>query len=230
MNGKQGHTLSLNLKIFLILLMIATGGIMVGVHIMSIMRRDCRATAMQTGLSGNTSGQAAGHPLPVPPLTNDLHQMEISGLALLSILMAMPFIGAWLVNSWVTRPINAMTRVTAKMIDGHLDETVSCSKHAEIGRLGELINDFSVNYQEMLLFVWDQSKKSAALADDIIIRLHAQPDGPITHETIADMESMKCAIDRMRSMIGTFGLYDILLDENGILMGNDIFTGGTDAE
>ena len=199
----------------MILLLIALPGILFGTELILEIRADNADS--QNSAEGMDSVITDR---PATPLNSEqLDVLKTRIMALMGVLLALPLIGAWLVARWAVRPIIEMIRASEKILDGQLEESVPIRSRDEVGRLAELINDISANYQELLLCVWDHAGKSAEISRRLAARANESGSGfPDSVSFREDLELITLDADALRSMVKTFGFYDIDLDQEKILM------------
>ncbi len=119
----------------------------------------------------------------------------------------------------VIKPLDEIGETVFKMAHGHLDELVPVKERNEIGKIGELINDLSIDLQEVLLHVWNHTRQDIILMERIAAIMSSQPGGngmPV--EIKEDFYFVKQDIEDMRDMVKAFNYYHVRLDEEKVLM------------
>lgn len=117
----------------------------------------------------------------------------------------------------IIKPLAEMQAASRLMADGHL-ETLNYMKRAdEIGSLGENINDLAVNMQEVLLFVWNHSRLSRDLleniADDLNFSLDMEQSGSGSENGIQkDISKMHHNNEDLKSIVLSFSYFEIKLE------------------
>ncbi len=116
-------------------------------------------------------------------------------------------------------PLNEMLKVTRRMADGHLNETVDIRSGDEFGKIGENINDLGVNFQEILLHVWKHTADVIQILEQIKKNIPHQNDGKASRQIEADIEQINQSMNDMRLLVQGFDLYDINLDHGKVTAG-----------
>ena len=119
----------------------------------------------------------------------------------------------------VIKPLDEIGETAFKMAHGHLDELVPVRNRNEIGKIGELINDLSIDLQEILLHVWNHTRQDIILMERIAAIMSSRPGGngmPV--EIKEDFYFVKQDIEDMRDMVKAFNYYHVRLDEEKVLV------------
>lgn len=125
-------------------------------------------------------------------------------------LLAIPFL--FIRN--IVKPLEEVLNAARRITEGYLKETVPIRNKDEIGKIGEQINALSVNLQEILLHVWNHSRDSA----DILKRISC---GDLPSDMARDIAAVRQSMEEMQSMVKTFEYYDIRMDEDRLIAGED---------
>ncbi|MCI5164557.1 MAG: HAMP domain-containing protein [Candidatus Electrothrix sp. GM3_4] len=121
-------------------------------------------------------------------------------------------------KSNIIRPLTEMQAASKLMAEGHL-ETLNYIKRAdEIGSLGENINDLAVNMQEVLLFVWNHSRLSRDLLENISNDLNfpldtEEPGFKIENGIQEDISKMYRNNEDLKSIVMSFSYFEIKLED-----------------
>ena len=111
-------------------------------------------------------------------------------------------------------PLIQMKDVAEQIGHGQLNQTINIRAPLEIQRLSESINDLSVNLQEILLFVWNQTEVSLrCLNIDEIKNYNSE-------RIINAINTVKQNMIDLQKMISTYVLYDVRLDHKKVLDGS----------
>jgi methyl-accepting chemotaxis protein len=116
---------------------------------------------------------------------------------------------------FILAPLIQMKDVAEQIGHGKLNQTINIRAPLEIQRLSESINDLSVNLQEILLFVWNQTEISLRC-------LNIDEIGDYNSEKIVKaINTVKQNMIGLQKMISTFALYDVRLDHKKVLDGSE---------
>ncbi len=121
-------------------------------------------------------------------------------------------------KSNIVKPLAEMQAASRLMADGHL-ETLNHMKRAdEIGYLGENINDLAVNMQEVLLFVWNHSRLSRDLLENIAGDLNfsldtEKADSILENDIQKDITKMHRNNEDLKSIVMSFSYFEIKLED-----------------
>jgi len=121
----------------------------------------------------------------------------------------------------VARPLEKAAEVTGRMADGHLGETLPNHPPNEIGRIGESINSLAVNFQEVLILVWNQTDNAIARLRRTIGQVRPDREHDLSPDMLADLTSARQDLETMRMMVRSFDLYDVAITENDVLTAKD---------
>lgn len=116
---------------------------------------------------------------------------------------------------FILAPLIHMKDVAEQIGHGQLNQTIDIKAPLEIQRLSESINDLSVNLQEILLFVWNQTEVSLrCLNIDEIENYNSE-------KIINAINTVKQNMIDLQKMISTYVLYDVRLDHKKVLDGSE---------
>jgi len=120
-------------------------------------------------------------------------------------------------NSRIAAPLEKTERITGQMVEGYLGGTLSSRPTNEIGRIGESINGLAVNFQEMLILVWNQTDNAINRLRRITGRMHPDGEQRVSGEMMAELQSAHQDLETMRMMVRSFDLYDVTIaEDNGL--------------
>jgi methyl-accepting chemotaxis protein len=121
----------------------------------------------------------------------------------------------------IARPIEKAAATAERMAEGHLGETIPNHPLNEIGRIGESINSIAVNFQEMLILVWNQTDNVIARIRRTTGQLRPDTKHHFSPDMLADLISARQDLEAMRTMVRSFDLYDVAITENDVLTAKD---------
>ncbi|MCI5149808.1 MAG: HAMP domain-containing protein [Candidatus Electrothrix sp. MAN1_4] len=116
----------------------------------------------------------------------------------------------------IIQPLTEMQGASRLMADGHLETLNHIQRADEIGALGENINDLAMNMQEVLLFVWNHTRLSRDLleniADDLNFSLDTEmSDSLVKNKTQRDINTMHLNNEDLQSIVMSFSYFEIKL-------------------
>lgn len=116
---------------------------------------------------------------------------------------------------FILLPLKHVRKAAEHIIHGKLDQTVKIKAPMELKHLSESINDLSVNVQEILLFVWNQTESSLHCIDG------EQYENLSTHVPTNTLNSVKNNLLELQRMISSFTLYDVHVEQKKVLGDTD---------
>jgi methyl-accepting chemotaxis protein len=133
----------------------------------------------------------------------------------------------WYMERRIFTPIEDMTGVVAAMSEGHLDQTLDTQSGTELDRLAHLINNFSVNQQEGLLFAWNQASSGLKGLQTISehleeLRTIEPVPQPQAHAAIeAEVGRTRDLLEGIQALVRTYNFYDVCLEDQKALAATD---------
>ncbi len=110
----------------------------------------------------------------------------------------------------IADPLDGMVTAAKQIREGHLNVTVPVRSKDEIGQLGEIFNDLTVNFQEVLLFVGAVNGDLSHVVDKINDNRPEPDDGnEVLHE---QLDLMTEKIEEMKEMVRSFDFYHVTFD------------------
>jgi methyl-accepting chemotaxis protein len=111
-------------------------------------------------------------------------------------------------------PLEKTAAASGRLADGNLGATLPDHLPNEIGRIGESINGLSVNFQETLILIWNQTENAIAKIQHTTEM--RTPDGKrcIAEDMASDLHSARQDLETMRMMVRSFDLYDVTVTAN----------------
>ncbi len=116
-----------------------------------------------------------------------------------------------LVIRGIYRRLDAMAESAARAAMGELDETVRAEPYDEIGAIGQSINDFSANLQEVLLLLWNHTQTCLSKLNSSRAERGSNP--PSLAELEEKLQCVRQELEDMRSMIRSFDFYNVRLED-----------------
>jgi methyl-accepting chemotaxis protein len=132
----------------------------------------------------------------------------------------------WFIEKRVFGPLEDMAGVVAAMSEGRLDQTLDTGAGTELDRLAGLINTFSVNQQEGLLFAWNQA--GSGLKCLKVVEHHAENAQSQVADPTASVAAILEEVRRTRGylegiqeLVRTYYFYDVCLEDQKALAAED---------
>jgi methyl-accepting chemotaxis protein len=131
-------------------------------------------------------------------------------------------------------PLNEISKITRRMADGHLNESIEIGSGGSIAEIRENINDLGVNFQEILLHFWKHTtdvikclelikEKMGCQTEQIGNLLRNDDESSVRCQIEADIEQIHQSMADMQELIQGFDLYDIHLDQEKVMAGEKTF-------
>jgi hypothetical protein len=132
----------------------------------------------------------------------------------------------WFVEKRVFGPLEDMTGVVAAMSEGRLDQTLDTGAGTELDRLAGLINTFSVNQQEGLLFTWNQAGSGLKCLKAMEHHAeHAQSKVANSTASVAaileEVRRTRGYLEGIQELVRTYYFYDVSLENKKALAAED---------
>ncbi|MDM8536125.1 hypothetical protein QUF70_05165 [Desulfobacterales bacterium HSG17] len=152
-----------------------------------------------------------------------MYQVKIQNHIIVAIIVFLACISVILIVFMrnIIIPIEKISRAWGvaanELSHGHLDVTLPVLPGDDVKKIGESLNDFTVNVQEVLLHIQTHSNFIIETIEQIKQKLLEQNEAAITPEIERDYILIRQHIHDIQEMIQAFDYYDICL-ENGKVM------------
>ncbi|MFP4475323.1 MAG: HAMP domain-containing protein [Desulfatibacillaceae bacterium] len=124
-------------------------------------------------------------------------------------------LATWLFLNRLLTPMDEVRRVARCMAEGRLSDTADVRGDGEIGEISGLLNDVSVNVQEVLLTVWNQAGKTCDTLNGL-----DDNDG-LSPEVRAVLDDVCTGMIELRELVMAWELYDVRVREQRAYMAGD---------
>jgi len=121
----------------------------------------------------------------------------------------------------VALPLEKAAVAAGRMAEGNLSETIAASACDEIDRIGEGVNSLSVNFQEALILVWNQTENAIARIRRTAHQLELDEAACDAVDMRADLDSARRDLEMMQMMVRSFDLYDVTINGSNLLTAKD---------
>lgn len=170
------------------------------------------------------------HPVGAPVL--DEHGLSDQGLAFwkplhwriaIGILLIISAAGGVLyrLHQMIVRPLEKTAAAAECMAQGNLSETIAACACDEIDRIGEGVNSLSVNFQEALILVWNQTENALARIQWTTRQLASDMATCGSAEMMADLTTAQQDLETMQMMVRSFDLYDVTITDRDMVTAKD---------
>jgi len=117
----------------------------------------------------------------------------------------------------IVEPLDTMAKSARKIASGQLNETVPIRYDDEIGKIGQLLNELSVNLQEILLHLWNSTGQNIALLNNMYSIICSQADSCKSRQLEEDIECVRQDMETLQEMVKTFDFYNVELSDGRLL-------------
>lgn len=108
-------------------------------------------------------------------------------------------------------PLRKVSQAADKISQGNLNVTVPANPSGEIGQLGEIINDLSVNFQEVLLLTGTAVGNSFSAIEKIETLLKSD-NCASTEEVLQQVQLLRKDLEMLSSVVKDFEFYQARFD------------------
>lgn len=117
----------------------------------------------------------------------------------------------------IARPMEKMAAAAGRMAEGYLGATIPGHPPNEIGRIGESVNGLAVNFQEVLILVWNQTESAINRIRRTTRQMTPESDEHVSPDLMVDLKSAQQDLETMQMMVRSFDLYDVAINEGDVL-------------
>jgi methyl-accepting chemotaxis protein len=197
-SGKIGHLKHQFLWCFIAIILVTTG---VSIGLMIELGSGLRLT------------EAVGQGNPLPFLAV-LRGRIVLGTVLIIIATGGVFLFLY---AKIARPMENMAATASRMAEGCLGATIPDHLPNEIGRVGASVNSLAVNFQEMLILVWNQTEDAITKIRRTTHQMKQGGDEHVAPGIMGELKSARQDLETMQMMVRSFDLYDVAITESDVL-------------
>jgi len=117
----------------------------------------------------------------------------------------------------IARPMETMAATAGRMAEGYLGATIPDHLPNEIGRVGASVNSLAVNFQEVLILVWNQTEDAISKIRRTSHQMTTGGDGHVAPDIVEELKSARQDLETMQMMVRSFDLYDVAITDNDVL-------------
>lgn len=117
----------------------------------------------------------------------------------------------------IARPMEKMAMAAGRMAEGCLGVSIPDHPSNEIGRIGTSVNGLAVNFQEVLILVWNQTEEAITKIRRTTRQMTPGCDEHVSPDIVVDLKSARQDLETMQMMVRSFDLYDVAINEGGVL-------------
>jgi methyl-accepting chemotaxis protein len=115
--------------------------------------------------------------------------------------------------------LEKVTKIASKISRGHLDEVVPNYPCNEIGMIGRVINDFAVNFQEVLLLLWNQTQNCLRQLNQMDEKNEKNNKTAVNLDE--RLQHMRNHLEEMQAMIRSFEYYGVRFEDGKLFAQQD---------
>jgi methyl-accepting chemotaxis protein len=120
-------------------------------------------------------------------------------------------------NGKIARPLAKTAAAVERMAEGCLETTIPDDSPNEIGRIGASVNGLAVNFQEVLILVWNQTDNAITRIRRTAHQLTPDIENSLSPDMMEDLVSARQDLESMQMMVRSFDLYDVAITESDVL-------------
>jgi len=117
----------------------------------------------------------------------------------------------------IARPMEKMAVAAGRMAEGCLGATIPDHLSNEIGQIGASVNGLAVNFQEVLILVWNQTEEAITKIRRIIRQMKPGCDEHVSPDIMVNLKSARQDLETMQMMVRSFDLYDVAINDSDVL-------------
>lgn len=117
----------------------------------------------------------------------------------------------------IGRPMEKMAAAAGRMAEGCLGATIPDHPPNEIGQIGASVNGLAVNFQEVLILVWNQTEDAITKIRRTTRQMTPGCDEHVSPDIMVDLKSAQQDLETMQMMVRSFDLYDVAINEGDVL-------------
>ena len=111
-------------------------------------------------------------------------------------------------------PLENLCTALQRMTAGHLDSPVHINASGEVGQAGELVNDLSINMQEILLYIWNYSQQHFSLLERISRNCNTCVDAdPSLSGLQGDIAEMERNTEELQAIVVAHDYFEVKLEQ-----------------
>ena len=120
-------------------------------------------------------------------------------------------------NGRIARPLAKTAAAVERMAEGCLETTIPDDSPNESGRIGASVNGLAVNFQEVLILVWNQTDNAITRIRRTVRQLTPGIEKSLSPDMLEDLASARQDLETMQMMVRSFDLYDVAITESDVL-------------
>jgi methyl-accepting chemotaxis protein len=111
-------------------------------------------------------------------------------------------------------PLENLRTALQRMTEGHLDIPVQIKNRDEVGQVGELVNDLSINMQEVLLYIWNYTQQHFNLLDRISGECSGSVSADLNLSGIKqDLAGMQLSTEELQAIVVAHDYFEVKLEK-----------------
>jgi methyl-accepting chemotaxis protein len=201
-------------------MLVVFGPVCLGAGFVSQLGSDGFRDRIFTSITAQISTPAAEE-FDMAPVVMLLKAVQLPLVAILLLILGGSVLALFLFIRYFVTPMDKMAVIARRITEGNLGEVVPICSCNEISQLGESYNDLSINLQEIILLVWNLTRDSSALLDQMIEKDADHSDDGIFMPIRQDLVSIREQFQAMEDVILSFDLYDVHIEGERIVATTD---------
>ncbi len=125
-------------------------------------------------------------------------------------------ISCWLfLHRSILIPLEKLRYTLQRMTEGQLDLPLSIRSNNEVGQVGELVNDLSINIQEVLLYIWNYTQQQFSLLDritkKIVLPATADQNLSVLNQDVGEMQRNA---EELQAIVTAYDYFEVKLEQD----------------
>lgn len=145
----------------------------------------------------------------------------LTGVAVTGALVIVMGVAAlvWRFHQGINRAMADLESCTRKMADGNLQALVSPETKAcrMTGKIGENVNELTLNLQEVLLLIWNLSRQDLEVLARAENLARSGPEGEHQQALARDLDFLRRDLQEMQNIVRQFEFYNVIMQEEKLL-------------
>ena len=117
----------------------------------------------------------------------------------------------------IISPLEKIHSSIDSMTEGKLHHPLPIYPQDEIGHISNGINEFSINVQEMLLYVWNHCDQFNTLLENVTKTFQTHYGEPLPPEIMNDIDFIRTNIENLRTFVRSFEFFEVQLNSGKLM-------------
>lgn len=124
----------------------------------------------------------------------------------------------------IVSPLEKIHSSIDRITEGKLHHPLPIYPQDEIGHISNGINEFSINVQEMLLYVWNHCDQFDTLLENVTKTFQTHYDEPLLPEIMNDIDFIQTNIENLRALVRSFEFFEVQLNSGKLMSTEELKT------